>query len=239
MSPFPATAALAAAALATIALAGCGERGEEEADASRAQAPARPGGIVIAALGDSITAGNPGYDPQPAARARLGFGDEERSSYEHWVTKANPRIELRNCGVFGERTDEIAARLQGCAEGADAIVIQGGVNDIAQRYDVRGAAENLRGMVEEAKAMGLGVAIADVLPWNNGYPVADPQIQALNLLIAQIAADEGIPMLPFHDTLEDPAAPGHIKAEWTADGDHPSIAGYRRLGEIAFQPPTR
>ena len=44
-------------------------------------------------------------------------------------------------------------------------------------------------------------------------------------------------MLPFHDTLEDPSAPGRMKAEWTADGDHPSVEGYRRLGEIAFQPP--
>jgi lysophospholipase L1-like esterase len=29
-----------------------------------------------------------------------------------------------------------------------------------------------------------------------------------------------------------------MKAEWThADGDHPSIAGYRRLGELAFRFP--
>ncbi len=28
-----------------------------------------------------------------------------------------------------------------------------------------------------------------------------------------------------------------MKSEWTADGDHPSIEGYRRLGEIAFQVP--
>jgi lysophospholipase L1-like esterase len=28
-----------------------------------------------------------------------------------------------------------------------------------------------------------------------------------------------------------------MKPEWTADGDHPSVAGYRRLGELAFHLP--
>jgi lysophospholipase L1-like esterase len=28
-----------------------------------------------------------------------------------------------------------------------------------------------------------------------------------------------------------------MKAEWTADGIHPSVEGYRRLGELAFEPP--
>ncbi|CAN5457021.1 hypothetical protein BH20ACT15_BH20ACT15_15720 [soil metagenome] len=124
-----------------------------------------------------------------------------------------------------------------CAEGADGIVIQGGINDIAQRTDIGQAAENLRTMVTEAKGMGLDVAIADVLPWNNGYPQADPPIRALNRMIAAIAAEEEIPLLPFHDTLEDPSTPGRMKPEWTADGDHPSVEGYRRLGEIAFKAP--
>jgi lysophospholipase L1-like esterase len=28
-----------------------------------------------------------------------------------------------------------------------------------------------------------------------------------------------------------------MSPEWTADGIHPSVEGYRRLGELAFQPP--
>jgi lysophospholipase L1-like esterase len=102
---------------------------------------------------------------------------------------------------------------------------------------VDAAAENLEGAVGEAKEMGLDVAITDVLPWNNGYPEADPKIKALNLLIGELAERQGVPVLPFHDTLEDPDNPGRMKPEWTADGDHPSVEGYRRLGEIAFSPP--
>jgi lysophospholipase L1-like esterase len=192
---------------------------------------------VIAALGDSITSGSPGYDPDPAARQRLGFGDDAESQYTYWAQAKHPDLQIRNCGVFGERTDEILRRLQGCTEGATGVVIQGGINDIAQGFPVDAAAENLRGMVQAAKEMNLAVAIADVLPWNNGYPQADPRIRELNRLIAEIGGSEDVPVLPFHDTLEDPAAPGRMKPEWTSDGDHPSVEGYRRLGEIAFQPP--
>jgi lysophospholipase L1-like esterase len=219
-----------------VILAGCGGDGED-ARPDPGFAVSGDGETVVAALGDSITAGNPAYDPQPTARARLGFGDDERSSYEYWAARADPSIRVRNCGTFGERTDEIAGRLEGCADGADAVVIQGGINDIAQGYDVQTAGENLHGIVRDATAMGLDVAIADVLPWNNGHPAADPQIVALNLLIAQIAEEESVPLLPFHDTLEDPSAPGRMKPEWTADGDHPSVEGYRRLGEMAFKLP--
>jgi hypothetical protein len=28
-----------------------------------------------------------------------------------------------------------------------------------------------------------------------------------------------------------------MKPEWTADGIHPSVEGYRRRGELAYQPP--
>ena len=47
-----------------------------------------------------------------------------------------------------------------------------------------------------------------------------------------------MPLLPFHDMLEDSEQPGRMRAEWTdADGDHPSVAGYRLLGELAFRLP--
>jgi lysophospholipase L1-like esterase len=233
----------ATAVTAAMLAAGCGsETGKpgEPVTASAGDVGGDIGGgkTVVAALGDSITSGSPGFDPNPEARFQYGFGDDERSTYEYWAQKANPGVELRNCGVFGERTDEIAQRLQGCAYyGASAIVIQGGINDIAQGRAVSDAADDLRQMVVDAKEMGLAVALVDVLPWNNGYPDADGPINELNELIAQIGRDEDVPVLPFHDTLEDPANPGRMKPEWTADGDHPSVEGYRRLGEQAFSVP--
>jgi lysophospholipase L1-like esterase len=124
------------------------------------------------------------------------------------------------------------ARLEECASEADVLVIQGGINDIVQKQSVENAAANLRAMVRRGKELGLRVAVVDVLPWNNGWPDAEPEIRALNALIAELARDESIPLLSFHDTLEDPDRPGRMRADWTSDGDHPSVEGYRKLGEV-------
>ena len=50
-----------------------------------------------------------------------------------------------------------------------------------------------------------------MLPWNNGWPDKERAIRELNALIHAL----GVPVLPFHDTLEDPERPGRMKAEWT------------------------
>ncbi|MFL5918433.1 MAG: SGNH/GDSL hydrolase family protein [Gaiellaceae bacterium] len=176
--------------------------------------------IVVAALGDSITEGSPGLP-----------------GWDVWAARADPRLEIRNCGIYGQRTDEIAARLDECARGADVLIVQGGINDIAQGRDVETAAANLRAMVRRGKELGLRVALVDVLPWNNGWPDAQPMIRRLNILIADIARDEDVPVLPFHDSLEDPDRSGRMREEWTSDGDHPSIEGYKRLAEVAFRLP--
>ena len=172
--------------------------------------------------------GSPGYDSRR--------GGDERSQWEYWAAQIDPRLEFRNRGIYGQRTDEILARLESCAEGADVLVVQGGINDVAQGRPEEEAAANLRTMVRRGKELGLRVAVADVLPWNNGWPEAERKIRRLNELIAELARDEDVALLPFHDTLEDPDQPGRMRADWThPDGDHPSVEGYRRLGELAFR----
>ena len=210
---------------AVLVLVGCG--------ASSTSAPT----TLVATLGDSITAGSPGYDPDPRMRETLGFGADEKSQWQYWAQKAHPELRFRNCGVYGQRTDEIARRLDECAQDARVLVLQGGINDIAQGRPVETAAENLRRMVRRGKQLGLEVAVVSLLPWNNGYPEADPKIRRLNELIRGLAGAEHVPVLPFYATLEDPARPGRMKEQWTSDGDHPSVEGYRLLGERAFRLP--
>lgn|SRR5262245_26158675 len=181
---------------------------------------------VVACLGDSITEGSPYWD------SRRQSGDPE-GQWEHWASLRHPELEFRNHGVGGERTDEIAQRYDTAVDGADVLVLQGGINDLAQDRDVGSAAANLRTLVERALERRLPVAVCDVLPWNNGWPDKELPIRELNALIADLP----VPLLSFHDTLEDPERPGRMKDEWTnEDGNHPSIAGYRRLGELAFRP---
>jgi lysophospholipase L1-like esterase len=141
-------------------------------------------------------------------------------------------VRFRNCGAFGDRTDQIAMRLHDCATDAEALIVQGGINDIAQGHPAVQAADHLRTMVARGRELGLQVFLANVLPWNNGHPRADAAIEELNRLIDRIGADEGVPVLDFHDALEDPERPGLMAPELTSDGDHPSVEGYRLLGEL-------
>jgi lysophospholipase L1-like esterase len=211
--------------IGVLALAGCGGAGTPQQT------------TLVATLGDSITAGSPGYDPDPRMRETLGFGADEKSQWQYWAKKVHTGLRFRNCGMYGQRTDEIARRLDDCAKGAQVLVVQGGINDIAQGRPIEAAAENLRRVVRRGKELGLRVAIADLLPWNNGYPEADPRIRRLNGLIHALAEDEHAAVLPFYSTLEDPDRPGRMREEWTTDGDHPSVEGYRLLGERAFRLP--
>jgi lysophospholipase L1-like esterase len=192
---------------------------------------------VIAAVGDSITAGYPGYDPHSSMRRRIHAGDNPESQWEYWAQREYPDIQIRNCGGFGEDTSRIVQDFDQCTSGVDGVVIQGGINDIARGLPVQEAGANLQGMVRSAKQLNLDVAIADLLPLNVGNGSADGPIADLNRRIHRIAHDEHVTVLPFHDVLQDPSVPGRMRPGWTADGLHPSVEGYRSLGELAFRPP--
>jgi lysophospholipase L1-like esterase len=194
--------------------------------------------ILVSALGDSITAGNPGWDPDPVRR--LSEGDDPQSQYLYWAARADPRIDFRNHGVGGEVTEEILGRFSvAVADGPAVLVVQGGINDVVHQRPIEAAAANLQQMVQRGKELGLGVVLANVLPWNNGWPDADEPIRRLNVLIAAIGEAEEVRVLPFYETLEDPGRPGRMREEWTPDGNHPSVEGHRRLGEVAFRLPPQ
>jgi lysophospholipase L1-like esterase len=192
--------------------------------------------IVVAVAGDSISAGSPLWDPDPAVRARIASPDE-RSQWQWWASRTDSRLEFRTTAVYGERTDEIARRLELVLPGADMLVVQGGINDVVQRRPVEQAAKSLEAMLDRGAAVGLALAVTDALPWNNGDERSAAAIQELNELIRKLADIAGATFLPFHDTLADPSGARRMRAGLTDDGDHPSIEGHRLLGERAFRLP--
>ena len=179
--------------------------------------------MLVAVVGDSISAGSPLWDPDPRVRERIGARADERSQWQWWAARRDPSLEFRTRAVYGKRTDEVAAFLDDVVPGADLLVVQGGINDIAQRRSVDDAARNLGTIVERGRALGLPVALADVLPWPNGDERAARAIARLNELIRAIPK---VTLLPFHDTLAS-------VDRWSDDGDHPSVDGHRLLGECA------
>lgn len=194
----------------------------------------RPGAVQVAALGDSITAGSPLWDPNPDVRAALADRLNDQSQYGYWAERAlGGGARIRNCGVFGERTDQIALRLADCVRGAKVIVIQGGVNDIAQERTPASIAAALERMVREAKRAKAAPVLGEVLPWTAGYPQAAPKILRANELIRKLGRRDHVPVLPWYAALEDRSRPGRMKPGFGIDDAHPSVAGYRLMGQIA------
>ncbi len=96
---------LFACAVLALLVSGCAESRKPASEG--AQDP-----VLIAALGDSITAGSPYWDPDPAVRERIGPDVDPDSQFPLWAqVRLGRGFAVRNCGVFGERTDQIAARL--------------------------------------------------------------------------------------------------------------------------------
>ena len=214
------------AGLLAITLAGCGGGDSGGGGGSG------DGGTRVTALGDSITAGAPLWDPDPATRQSLGASTDEQSQYEYWAQRKLGDVRIRNCGVSGQRTDEIAQRLDDCARGSKVLIVQGGANDINQGQSAESAAANLRKMVQRGKKLGLKVAITNLVPWPGGHPQYTPQLRRLNRLIAQIGKEEDVPVLDVNAARADPAKPGLMREGYVSDDQiHPTVAGYRRLGD--------
>src|SRR6476646_4271582 len=134
--------------------------------------------IVVAVAADSISAGSPLWDPDPAGRARIAAPDE-RSQWQWWAARADARLEFRTTAVYGERTDQIGRRLDLVLPGVDVLVVQGGINDVVQGRPAEAAAEDLGEMLERGRVAGVALAVTDVPPWNNGDERAAEDIRRL------------------------------------------------------------
>ena len=191
--------------------------------------------LVVTALGDSITSGAPLWDPDPSVRERAESTDE-RSQWMYWAHVKHPRLVFRNHGVNTQETSEIAERLDDAVEGADALVIQGGVNDLVHGKSADRALENLDSMVLRGQALDLRVAIAELIP-NDNFDEILPGIAEINRWLQANASKRGVPLLRFHAALDDPDRPGRIRPGCTDDGNHPNVDGHRRVGELGFHLP--
>ena len=98
----------------------------------------------IVALGDSTTAGTPGWR-SPLEAPPAGSGDAQ-SQYSYWLMQAHPDWEVVNCGVNGERSDEIAGRFARDVLNAAprVVIIIAGVNDVYQGRPVDAVTQNLK-----------------------------------------------------------------------------------------------
>jgi lysophospholipase L1-like esterase len=190
-------------------------------------APRRP--LLVVALGDSTTAGTPGF-LSPLEAPPEGRGDP-RSQYVYWLMRARPGWKALNRGVNGERADQIRARFARDVEAVHPrdVIVLAGVNDVYQGRSLGDAEKDLLWMYRRAKELGIVPVAASALPFTRATNDQNLRLAALNAWIRVTANAEKIPFCDAAAAVADPKDPSRLKG--SPDGYHPDVAGDRALGE--------
>jgi lysophospholipase L1-like esterase len=143
-------------------------------------------------------------------------------------------------GIGGQTTPQMLIRFRQdvIALQPAAVVILAGTNDIAGNTGpstLEMIQDNLASMAELAKANGIEVVLASILPasdyrWRPGLDPG-PKIVAVNRWIKEYAERNGMVYLDFHSAMVDGALglPPHL----ARDGVHPTEEGYRIMAGLA------
>ncbi|MEO0623714.1 MAG: arylesterase [Pseudomonadota bacterium] len=163
--------------------------------------------VRIVALGDSLVHGY-GLLPEDGFVPQL----------ERWLAAEGVEATVANAGVSGDTTAGGRARLAwSVGEGADALVVVLGGNDLLRGIDPAVSRENLSALVAEARAMGMPVLLGGMrAPGNYG---ADYKT-AFDAIYPEIAEAQGALLYPefLAGVTDDPRL-------WQADGLHPNADG--------------
>lgn len=192
---------------------------------------------LIIALGDSTTAGTPGWKSRLEAPP-AGSGDET-SQYGYWLMRAQPGWRVMNHGVNGERSDQIRGRFERDVidHSPRAVVIIAGVNDIYQGREPQHVIEQLAAMYERAGRTGIAVVAGSIVPFNTATTEQDTGVRVVNGWIREFATTSA--HVTFVDTRAAVAAADNADRLFESPDDlHPSAAGYRRMAH-AIEPALR
>lgn len=179
--------------------------------------------------------------PAPGERRVVFYGDSITDGWGRTAgTRFFPGKPYVNRGISGQTTAQMLVRFrQDVIElKPAAVVILAGTNDIAGNTGpatldmIEG---NLRSMAELARANGIRVVLASVLPvsdypWRPGLHPANT-VRALNTRLRDYARDSGAVYLDYHAAMSN--AEGGLDADLAADGVHPTPAGYERMAPLA------
>src|SRR5467141_2849424 len=185
--------------------------------------------VTIVGLGDSTTAGTPGFRSPLEAPPR-GDGNPE-SQYAHWMMRAHPEWTVLNRGINGETAAEVRARFERDVVPAKPayVIVLAGVNDLFGGSEAESVERELGVMYADALDAGIVPVAASVLPYDRATPRATSAIFTLNTWIESFAKVLDIPFADTHAAVADPRSP--VRLRGSPDGLHPDVDGYRRMGD--------
>ncbi len=194
--------------------------------------------ITIVALGDSTTAGTPGFK-SPIEAPPDGAGNVE-SQYAYWLTKAHAEWRVLNRGVNGERSDAVRARFRHDVVDArpEVVVVIAGVNDVYLGRSAESVERELELIYDAARAAKIAVVAGTIIPYNSASADANARMHAINEWIRAYAGGHPDGVV-YCDTRAAVAAPGQPdRLVSSPDGLHPSPEGYRLMAN-ALEPAIR
>ncbi|MEZ4875403.1 MAG: SGNH/GDSL hydrolase family protein [Flavobacteriaceae bacterium] len=191
---------------------------------------------------DRYKAANEQLAPPAAHEQRvvfMGNSITEGWSQDSLALFKNPQY--INRGIGGQTTPQMKIRFwQDVIQlRPKAVVILAGINDIAQNtgyISTEETAQNIEDMAQLAQAYGIKVVICSVLPahyfpWREHILPANKVI-ALNELLKDIAQRNHVTYLDYYTPMVNDQK--GMKAEYTTDGVHCTLAGYRKMEELVL-----
>ena len=178
--------------------------------------------------------------PRPGERRVVFYGNSITDSWAKYFPAHFSGRPYVGRGISGQTTPQLLVRFrQDVIElQPAAVVILAGTNDIAGNTGPASLAQiagNLTSMVELARANGIRVVLASVLPaydypWRPGLEPA-AKIVALNQWLQQYSAAHDVVYLDYWSALADERQ--GLRAGLTADGVHPNEQGYLVMAPLA------
>jgi lysophospholipase L1-like esterase len=193
--------------------------------------------LTIVALGDSTTAGTPGFR-SPLEAPPDGAGNVE-SQFAYWLEQRHPEWRILNRGINGQRSDEIRSRFDHdvLAANPSLVIIIAGVNDVYQGRAAAWVQEQLEAMYAAAHAHDIPVVAGTIIPYNTATADQNARMHAVNDWIHRHVQSH--PYVTFCDTRAAVALPTDLDRLVSSPDDlHPTADGYRLMA-LALEPAIR
>lgn len=180
--------------------------------------------------------------PKPGEKRVVFFGDSITDFWGRPVGEFFPGKGYINRGISGQTTPQMLVRFRAdvIALRPKVVVILAGTNDISGNTGASTLGmieDNLSSMTELARAHGIRVVIATLLPVNDYVDATQSSrrpprdIVALNDWIRGYVAHEHLVLLDYYPAMADTSAA--LRKDLSDDGLHPNVQGYAVMEPLA------
>jgi lysophospholipase L1-like esterase len=185
-------------------------------------------------------ASNRNINPKVKGEKRVVFMGNSITDY--WINNDSAFFSENNFidrGISGQQTDQMLVRFKPDVLdlSPSVVVILAGTNDIHAEKPAEWILDNIISMVQLAKANRIKPILCSVTPvrayFLKPYIDAPERISELNRLIKEYALSNRILYVDYYTPMADEK--GGMKPEYTRDGVHPNLTGYKVMEPIIME----